>query len=223
MCLCFPRCLPAYLECLMLMNSSSSGHHSCSWTGTSAPMTPSRRSTSPDSGQTLSRLEILEKSGDLSTLMTRCISTLILTHRWRGEMNIIIKEWSSGDQLFKLLNCINEFVTDSQPSSENKRIREERQREVWVRYKREASHTSNCHLLRITWMNNSTIIEFSVQHLRGWLEVDQDDQLFLVNRNFPESLFNWSVVITMCVCILIVNIIVLLWAKIKVINNNIYF
>ena len=71
-------------------------------------------------------------------------------------------------------------------------------------------------------MNNSTIIEFSVQHLRGWLEVDQDDQLFLVNRNFPESLFNWSVVITMCVCILIVNIIVLLWAKIKVNNDNIY-
>ena len=47
------------------------------------------------------------------------------------------------------------------------------------------------------------------------VEVDEDE-LLLINRNFPETPFNWSIIIGSNSVILVVNIVVLLWGKIKV-------
>ena len=43
-----------------------------------------------------------------------------------------------------------------------------------------------------------------------------EDELLLINRNFPETPFNWSIIIGSNSVILVVNIVVLLWGKIKV-------
>ena len=43
----------------------------------------------------------------------------------------------------------------------------------------------------------------------------EDEDLMAVNQNFPENAFNWSVVGLTNLVILVVNIIVLVWARIK--------